>query len=88
MTRRFRKKPVEVEAILYKQVDIPNPELVEFLKGTIYYTTTSGLVIKTFTGDRLVRPGDWIIKKLDKTFSICKPDIFELTYDEIIDSES
>lgn len=33
--------------------------------------------------DNLVMPGDWIIRDPDGTFSVCKPDAFEATYEPV-----
>jgi hypothetical protein len=29
------------------------------------------------------RPGDWIIKDMNDTFSVCRPDIFDATYEPL-----
>jgi hypothetical protein len=39
------------------------------------------LVIKTLEGNMLADKGDWIIKGVKGEFYLCKPDIFEATYD-------
>jgi len=47
---------------------------------------TGGLVIKTSEGDMIANIGDFIIKEPFDTkrgFYPCKPDVFNLTYEEI-----
>jgi hypothetical protein len=41
-------------------------------------------VVDTLEGKHLALPGDWIIKGVKGEFYPCKPDIFELTYEEVI----
>lgn len=43
----------------------------------------SGLVIKTLEGEYPVSIGDYVIKGIKGEFYPCKPDIFELTYEEV-----
>lgn len=41
--------------------------------------------IDTLEGGHRVCPGDWIIRSIKGEFYPCKPDIFEATYEEVID---
>ncbi len=41
--------------------------------------------IDTLEGGHIVCPGDWIIKGVKGEFYPCKDDIFEQTYEEVID---
>lgn len=43
---------------------------------------TIGLLIPTLEGLHIARDGDWIIKGVKGEFYPCKPDIFEMTYEE------
>ena len=71
---RFRKKPVEIEAVQwFKMGDHPN--VVPF-KGD---PTVKGWV-PTLEGGHIVTPGDWIITDVHGENYPCKPDIFEKTY--------
>lgn len=47
--------------------------------------TTFGIYIPTLEGEMRADPGDWIIQGVKGEFYPCKPDIFEETYDEVID---
>jgi hypothetical protein len=44
-----------------------------------------GLVIPTLEGDMLGVENDWIIKGVQGEFYPCKPDIFEQTYEPVVD---
>ncbi len=80
----FRKKPVVIEAILYRGdedkqlvrqfVDAPIDERISRLGG-------AGFEIDTLEGWLHVSPGDWIIKGVKGEFYPCKPDIFDATYE-------
>jgi len=41
--------------------------------------------IDTLEGGHTVCPGDWIIKGVNGEFYPCKPDIFEKTYEEVVE---
>lgn len=85
MVQRFRKKPVEVEALRYTGAN----------KATVLSWVYPGLsgdaleaaavmglpvVIETLEGDMTVNVGDWVIKGVAGEFYPCKHDIFMKTY--------
>ena len=84
--RRFRKKPVVIEAMQFTG------------KGSGYYiaewmrSSSVGSIpldswaedhmdLETLEGTMTARPGDWIIRGVQGEFYPCKPDIFEATYE-------
>ncbi len=81
MAQRFRKLPVEIEAVRYDGVNLD--EVVEFTG--IEHRPEQGdgrpFAIVTLEGTMLAQPGDWIIKGVQGEFYPCKPDIFEQTYE-------
>ncbi len=75
---KYRKKPVVIEATQwFKDGDHPAVMSGEFLYGQPY--------IKTLEGDHIVTPGDFIITGVKGEHYPCKPDIFEMTYEEVPD---
>ena len=83
---RYRKKPVEIEAIQFIAQNIQ--EVYEMLGDNLIVTPTAdgeGLYhfIRTLEGDMEISWNDYIIKGVKGEFYPCKPDIFELTYDKI-----
>lgn len=46
-----------------------------------------GIAIDTLEGTMIVDYGDYIIKGVKGEFYPCKPDIFEQTYEEVIEDE-
>jgi len=46
---------------------------------------TDQIVIGTLEGNMLVGWGDWIIQGVDGELYPCKPHIFKLTYEEVVD---
>jgi hypothetical protein len=48
---------------------------------------TGGRIIHTLEGDHLARFGDFVIKGVKGEFYPCKPDIFEATYEPVLDTE-
>jgi hypothetical protein len=83
---KFRKKPVEVEAILFTG---QNYDVVKEFMGVDYLAwhpergTAISVTIKTLEGDMKAQPNDWIIKGVKGEFYPCKPDIFEATYEAV-----
>jgi len=95
MSLKFRKRPVEIEAV--KWTGLNHREMFDFLEGKPNsYPTASGenfriahnlvgggLIIKTLEGELMASIGDWIIEGINGEFYPCKPDIFEKTYEPI-----
>lgn len=79
---KFRKKPVEIEAIQYYGMI---QDVVDFIgiENTEMNKEMTKLYIKTLEGDMLVSHGDYVIKGVKGEFYPCKPDIFELTYERV-----
>ena len=80
--RRFRKKPVEVEAVQLTPFSIGLVE--EFVGGDAGSSPEGGLVIATLEGAMHASIGDWIIKGVQGEFYPCRPDIFEATYEAVL----
>lgn len=95
----YKKKPVTIEAVQYLEND-PLPAL-EFLglgninvpkleNTTAIYKKNDGvwsLDIKTLEGVMTVSNKDYIIKGVRGEFYPCKPDIFEETYEEVVEQQ-
>jgi len=81
--KRFRKKPVVIEAMLLTQQSIR--DVMEWCGGTYWsrppMRAITGVTIKTLEGDMSASFGDWIIRGVQGEFSPCKPEIFEATYE-------
>jgi hypothetical protein len=76
---RFRKKPVEIEAV---QFDGTFP--LAFLQDTEQVRWDEDcLAIDTLEGTMRAREGDWIIRGIQGEPYPCKPDIFEATYEPV-----
>jgi len=81
---KYRKKPIDVEAIIWTGDNIP--EMRTFVEGKYYFKVGTQLFIPTLEGDMRVNKGDYIIKEpFDniRGFYPCKPDIFEKTYEKV-----
>ena len=91
MIQKFKKKPVEIEAIQYTgkndfeigkwSNDLVYPSPV--LEPSENNPSGSYLQIKTLEGVMTAIVGDWIIKGVKGEFYPCKPYIFEITYEDI-----
>lgn len=81
---KYRKKPVEVEAIQWEATKKSWDEIIAMgIKWQPGEMGSDTFYIQTLEGDMLARKGDYIIKGVKGEFYPCKPDIFEMTYDTI-----
>ena len=86
--KKYRKKPMVVEAIQWNGVNRGEVEMfcghdnVEF-KVEILSGSTLGLqlIVKALEGDMVANRGDYIIKGICGEFYSCKEEIFEKTYE-------
>ena len=81
----YRKKPVVIEAVQYQRED--NILAVqEFVGESLKYNPDDNeYYIKTLEGNMKASIGDFIIKGVEGEFYPCKPDIFEKTYEKVLD---
>jgi hypothetical protein len=85
MIRKYRKKPIEVEAIQF----LDNVKEIENWVGFELSGNMNGtgkveeIIIPTPEGEMWASQGDYIIKGIKGEFYPCKPDIFEATYEEV-----
>lgn len=87
--KKFRKKPVEIEAIQYK--GFMTEEIKDFVGDSLISQPSLGeeggsvgYFIKTLEGTSyMLDKNDWIIKGVKGEFYPCKPDVFEKSYDPV-----
>ena len=81
---KYRKKPVVIEAVQWDgESGTANEFIGEVYGGDWEYANAANLAIFIFTleGKMLCQVGDWIIKGIKGECYVCKPDIFEATYE-------
>lgn len=99
--KKYVKKPVVVEAIQWNgnsnkadvEAFVGRPLVAELEIDTAYEVGMGppifSLLIETKEGAMKALKGDYIIKEAfptgDRDFYPCKPDIFHLTYDEVVE---
>lgn len=86
MAKKFRKKPVEIEALAFDGENAA--EVIEFTEGAARLTDEGSLpdlIISTLEGPMKVSVGDYVIKGVKGEFYPCKPLIFLMTYDEVLE---
>lgn len=77
---KYRKKPIEIEAIQYIGTGESFEAIDEFADGCLYVEDDKPF-IKTLEGNMFVSVNDYVIKGVNGEFYPCKPDIFEKTYE-------
>lgn len=81
---KYRKKPVVIEAFCLGK-DVPPEWFVLRIKnGQAWYSGGDNwyYTIKTLEGDMRANEGDYVIKGIAGEIYPCKPDIFNLTYEQ------
>jgi hypothetical protein len=84
---KFRKKPIVIDAVQWDGLaDTANNFLGDGY-GTDWEYAGIGAAIRipTLEGTMVGSVGDWIIKGVKGEFYPCKPDIFEATYEAVVD---
>ena len=83
--KKYRKKPVEVEAVQWTRNDMPS-KIIYFTNHLVQINDVNG-EFKVY--DRLHNEwipfywNDWIIKGVQGEFYPCRPDVFAATYEEV-----
>ena len=85
MIERYRKQPVEVEAVQFTRKNFD--EIVAFTNGQAHGLTIERCIdgkcwctIPTLEGEHIASEGDFIIKGVNGEFYPWKPDIFWKSY--------
>ena len=81
MIKRYKKKPVVIKAIQYTKESYG--ECVDFCGESFYGCIDDDIIIETLDGKIKASLGDYIIKGVKGEVYPCKPDIFEMTYEEV-----
>lgn len=91
---KYRKKPVVIEAEVFKRgmedglhfkddlSDFAKKNLKGFEVGDVHDTVVYPY-IETLEGKMYISPGDYVITGIEGERYPCKPDIFEATYEKI-----
>lgn len=86
--KKYRKRPVVIEAVQCKEPTTPD-QIVEWCGsgtrkcGVGDLSAKQWIEVETLEGTMIANYGDWIIKGVSNEFYPCKPDIFEKIYKEI-----
>ena len=86
MAERFRKKPIEVEAMLFDGLNgwaVARWMRSGFLARGMWPEEEhpDGVVVHTLEGDMAAHVGDWIVKGVEGEFYPVKGSIFHATYE-------
>lgn len=89
---KFRKKPVIIDAEQFFPDRTPWPAGVIEGEITLYSNAAPPVtemrhIVRTLEGDHICSPGDWIITGVKGERYPCKPDIFEATYECVVDDD-
>lgn len=96
---KYKKKPVVIEAFKYDgdlenskgEFYVPKWAVEAYKRGDMYFDSLDSnsppteLFIKTLEGIHHASVGDYIIMGIKGELYPCKPDVFEQTYEEVIE---
>lgn len=84
---KYRKKPVVIDAMQFNgnnQFEIMRwIESLDTQRHITWHFTNGKIEIPTLEGVMSCSKDDWVIRGVSGEFYPCKPDIFELTYEEV-----
>ena len=88
--RRYRKRPVVVEAMQHDGSPASNRRIIDWTRGSATPASLdrngddrAQLSITTLEGAHWVSAGDWVIRGVAGEVYPCKPDIFAATYEVV-----
>ena len=87
---KYRSRPVVKEAVQFDGSTASQKEIEEWSAGRVrgFYTPQgylAGLRVETLEGNMDAEGGDWIIRGLRGEFYPCKPDVFEKSYELVME---
>jgi hypothetical protein len=89
---KFRKKPVEIDAWLIRElvadfdaIRMLPPHIVQGMSGNVLQFVSNGIHIRTLEGGMFGRLEDILIMGVMGEFYSCRPDVFEATYERVGD---
>ena len=83
--KQYRKKPVEIEAIVFDDSVECLQALCDAGLDPVHVSYSTGepqLIIDTLEGKHAANVGDYIIKGVKDEFYPCKAEIFQMTYEQ------
>ncbi|NOJ59745.1 hypothetical protein [Arthrobacter sp. 260] len=87
MSTQYRKTPVVIEAMLLNgnahEVMTWVQQIPRGASATYDLDDNGPIYITTVEGTMKAEPGDYIIRGVQGEFYLCKPDIFEKTYEQV-----
>ena len=85
---KYRKRPVEVEAVVWDGDSTTANSFIgeDYFEDWEYIEGGQALLIETREGTMRAEIGDWIVKGVMGEFYPVKPDIFKLTYEEVVEA--
>lgn len=86
MVEKYRKKPIEIEAIQFDGNNLK--DVIDFINDETFYCPIpyeSGHLINvdTLEGTVTCYPGYWLIRGVKGEFYPCRDDVFRMTYEKV-----
>ena len=82
MIMKYRKKPVVIEAVQWTSKN--QTEIDKFCGMNVIWSENKKMfLVLTLEGAMLASVSDYIIKGVNGEYYLCKPDVFEKTYEKV-----
>jgi hypothetical protein len=79
----FRKSPVVIEAVQWRGEN--SGEIYQFINESPFGDFIGDISIRTIAGLMTASLNDWIVKGASGEFYPCKPEIFDESYESVIE---
>lgn len=79
----FQKKPIRIQAVQFREVNLPWPDGVYYIMPTDIRGPEPGYYLDTLEGRMKVKDGDYIVTGVEGEKYCCDQRIFEKTYDAV-----
>lgn len=83
---KFRKKPVEIEAVQFVNTREGRQELFDFVVGPhiTWQKHANRMIVETLNGWVQLYPGEWLVRGIAGEYYPCADEIFAETYEPVI----
>lgn len=84
MTNRYRKRPIEIDAIRWTGENIK--DVADFTDGhrdVVHDGDSHSLLVSTPEGRMRCMAGDWLIRGVEGEYYPCRDSIFQATYEDV-----
>ena len=84
--KKYRKKPLVIEAVQWNGDNHLDIAAIKGVHGYLIEPHSGHITVTAESGCFMAHKGDWIIKGIKGELYSCKSEVFEATYDEVLNT--